>query len=97
MSPFLGFARSCSFSLLHSLFCIFTKDQPHRHLVAVRQLHDYVRDFPRITFRTPFESSQHLVYRTDRGLVVRQQVLTPNGATSIASESLKPPTAHFAA
>src|SRR3981081_892595 len=73
MSPFLSLARARSFCLLHPLFRIDTENQPHRHLVAVRQLHNYVRDFPRIA-RTPFESAQHLVYRTDRGLVVRQQV-----------------------
>jgi len=58
MSPFLGLARARSFCLLHSFFCIYTKDQPHRHLVAICQLHNYVRDFPRIAFRTPFEASQ---------------------------------------
>jgi hypothetical protein len=74
MPPFLGLARTRSFGLLHALFCIYTKDQPHRHLVAVRQLHNYVRDFPRIAFRTPFEASQNLQERTDRGLILRQQV-----------------------
>src|SRR4029077_1528663 len=34
----------------------------------------YVRNLPRITFCTSFEASQHFVYRTDRGLIVRQQV-----------------------
>ena len=48
MPPFLGLARSCSFPLLHALFRIDTEDQPHRHLVAVRQLHDDVGDLPRI-------------------------------------------------
>jgi hypothetical protein len=37
-------------------------------------LHNYIRNLPRVAFRTPFEASQHLEYRTDRGLVVRQQV-----------------------
>src|SRR5260370_35031952 len=74
MSKFLGLARSRGFRLLHSLFRIDTEDQPHWHLVAVRQLHDYVRDFPRITFQTPFEASQYLQERTDRGLILRQQV-----------------------
>ena len=59
MSPFVGLGGARGFRLLHSFFRVYTKDQPHRHLVAVRQLHDYVRDFPRITFRTPSESSQH--------------------------------------
>src|ERR1700726_1925909 len=74
MSPFFGLARSRSFRLLHALFRIYTEDQPHGHLVAVRQLHDHIGDLPRIAFRTPFESSQYLVHRTNRGLVVRQQV-----------------------
>src|SRR5713101_8663700 len=74
MPPFLGLARTRSFRLLHPLFRIYTEDQPHWHLVAVRQLHNYVRDFPRITFQTPLEASQYLQERTDRGLILRQQV-----------------------
>src|ERR1700720_3205730 len=74
MSKFLGLARSRGFRLLHPLFRIDTEDQPHWHLVAVRQLHDYVRDFSRIAFQTPFESPQYLEERTDRGLVLGQQV-----------------------
>src|ERR1700693_6039375 len=74
MPPFLGLARTRSFRLLHPLFRIYTEDQPHRHLVAICELHDYIRDLPRIAFRTPFEASQHLEYRTDRALVVWQQV-----------------------
>src|SRR3984957_15550037 len=74
MSPFFGLARSRSFRLLHALFRIDTEDQPHRYLVAVRQLHDDIGDLPRIAFRTPFESSQYLEERTDRGLVLGQQV-----------------------
>src|SRR6266404_6011905 len=74
MSPFLGLARTGCFRLLHPLFRVYTEDQPHRHLVAIRQLHNYVGDLPRIPVRTPFEASQHLEYRTDRGLVVPQQV-----------------------
>src|SRR5258708_12497467 len=74
MSPFLGVARTGCFRLLPPLFRVYTEDQPHRHLVAIRQLHNYVGDLPRIPFRTPFEASQHLEYRTDRGLVVPQQV-----------------------
>src|SRR5882762_5047836 len=74
MSPLVGLGGARSFCLLHPLFRIDTEDQPHRHLVAICQLQNYARDLSRIAFRTPFESSQHLVYRTDRGLVVRQQV-----------------------
>src|SRR5258708_13415232 len=74
MSPFLGLARPRSFRLLHTLFRIYTEDQPHRHLVAIRQLHNYLRDFPRIAFRTPFDPSQYLEERTDRCLVLWQQV-----------------------
>src|SRR5580704_6414657 len=74
MSKFLGLARTRGFRLLHPLFRIDTEDQPHRQVVAVCQLHDYIRDLPRIAFRTPVEASQYLEYRTDRGLVVRQQV-----------------------
>jgi len=53
MSPFVGLGGARSFCLLHPLFRIDTEDQPHRHFVAVRQLYDYVRDLPRIAFRTP--------------------------------------------
>src|SRR5260370_17093106 len=74
MPPFFGLTRTSSFRLLHPLFRIYTEDQPHWHLVAVRQLHNYVRDFPRITFQTPFEASQYLQERTDRGVILRQQV-----------------------
>src|SRR5216683_206307 len=74
MSPFLGLARARSFRLLDPLFRIDAEDQPHRHFVAACQLHNYIRDLPRIAFRTPFEASQHLEHRTDRCLVVRQQV-----------------------
>src|SRR5260370_25329051 len=74
MSPFLSLVRARSFCLLHPLFRIDTEDQPHRHLVAICKLQNYARDLSRIAFRTHFESSQHLVYRTDRGLIVRQQV-----------------------
>src|SRR6266853_6926505 len=74
MPPFLGFARSRSFRLLHPLFRIDTEDQPHRHLVAICQLKNYARDLSRIAFRTPFEASQHLQERTDRGLILREQV-----------------------
>src|SRR6266404_6836010 len=72
MSPFLGLARPRSFRLLHTLFRIYTENQPHRHLVAICQLQNYVRDLSRIAFRAPFEASQYLEHRTDRGLVVRQ-------------------------
>src|SRR6202011_4116747 len=44
------------------------------HLVAICQLQNYVRYFPRIAFRTPFEASQYLQERTDGGLILRQQV-----------------------
>src|SRR6202521_5682190 len=74
MSPFLGLARTRRFRLLHPLFRINTEDQPYRYLVAFYQLYNYIRDLPRIAFRTPFEASQHVEHRTDRGLVVRQQV-----------------------
>src|ERR1700732_3353767 len=74
MSPFLGLARTRRFRLLHPLFRIDTEDQPYRHLVAFCQLYNYIRDLPRIAFCTPFEASQHVEHRTDRGLVVRQQV-----------------------
>src|SRR5277367_1588499 len=74
MSPFLGLGGAGGFRSLHSLFRINTKDQPHGHLVAIRQLHDYVRDFPRVAFRTPSEAAQYLQERTDRVLILRQQV-----------------------
>src|SRR6267142_814404 len=74
MSPFLGLTRTRSFRLLHPLFRVYTENQPHRHLVAICQLQNYLRDFSRIAFRTPLETSQHLEDRTDRGLVVRQKL-----------------------
>src|ERR1700730_5828969 len=74
MPPFFGFTRSRSFRLLHALFRIHTENQPHRHLVAICQLQNYVRDLARIAFRTPLKASQHFEYRTDRCLIVRQQV-----------------------
>src|SRR5258708_12733134 len=74
MPPFVGLGGTRSFCLLHPLFRIDTEDQPHRHLVTICQLENYARDFPRIAFRTPFESSQYLQERTDRGLILRQQV-----------------------
>src|SRR5258708_36343407 len=74
MSPLVGLGGARGFCLLHPFFRIDTENQPHRHLVAIRQLHNYVRDFPRIAFRTSFESSQYLEERTDRGLVLGQQV-----------------------
>src|SRR3979411_2435711 len=97
MSPSLGFTGTRSFRLLHPLFRIYTKDQPHRHLVAIRELDNYVGDLPRIAFRTPFEASQHLEYWTDRCLVVRQQprrVLTgppgPVGSNTSRRECANP-------
>jgi hypothetical protein len=81
--PFVGLGGARSFCLLHPLFCIHTEDQPHRHLVAICQLQNHVRDLSRIAFQTPFESSQHLQERTDRGLILRQQVRRIlNGAPS---------------
>src|ERR1700682_3602885 len=74
MSPFLGLHCEGGFCLLHPLFRIDTEDETHRHLVAICQLQNYVRDFPRIAFRTPFEASQYLQERTDGGLILRQQV-----------------------
>jgi len=74
MSKFLSLARSRSFGFLHPLFRIYTEDQPRGDVLAIRQLHDYVRDFPGIAFRMPFEASQYLRERTDRGLVLRQQL-----------------------
>src|SRR5258705_13963405 len=74
MSPFFCLARTRSFCLLHPLFRIDTEDQPHRHLVAICQLENYARDLSRIAFRTPFEASQYLEERTDRGLVLGQQI-----------------------
>jgi hypothetical protein len=55
-------------------FRIYIEDKPQGYLVAIRQLHNYVGDLPRIAFQTPFESSQYLEERTDRGLVLGQQV-----------------------
>src|SRR6266481_5731635 len=74
MSPFLGLTRTRSFRLLHPLFRVYTENQPHRHLVAICQLQNYLRDLSRIAFRTPLEASQYLEHRADRGLVVRQKL-----------------------
>src|SRR6267378_2463967 len=74
MSPFLSLTRTRSFRLLHPLFRIYTENQPHRHLVAICQLQNYLRDLSRIAFRTPLEASQYLEHRADRGLVVRQKL-----------------------
>ncbi len=60
MAPFFRFTRTRSFRFLHPIFRIDTEDQPERHVVAIRQLQNYIRDLPRIAFRTPFEASQHL-------------------------------------
>src|ERR1700719_2425314 len=74
MSKFLGLARTRSFRLLYPLFRIYTENQPHRHVVAICQLQNYPRDLSRIAFRALFESSQYLEERTDRGLILQQQV-----------------------
>src|SRR5260370_35090563 len=74
MSKFLGLARARGFCLLHPFFRIYAEDEPYGLLVAIRQLFDYVRNLSRIAFRTLFESSQYLEERTDRGLVLGQQV-----------------------
>src|ERR1700682_2344626 len=74
MSPFLGLHCEGGFCLLHPLFRIDTEDETHRHLVAICQLQNYARDLSRIAFRTSFEASQYLQERTDRGLILRQQV-----------------------
>ena len=72
MPPFLRLVRARSFRLVHTLFRIHAKDQPERHLIAVRQLHNQIRDLARIAFLTSFDTSQQLEYRADRGLIVRQ-------------------------
>src|ERR1700731_4500500 len=74
MAPFFRFTRSRSFPLPHPIFRIDTEDQPKRHVVAIRQLHNYIRDLPWVAFRTPLEASQHLEYRADRWFVFRQQL-----------------------
>jgi len=61
---FLSLARSTA-SVVAPAFPLYTENQPHRHLVAICQLQNYVRDLSRIAFRSP-RVSQHLVYRTDR-------------------------------
>ena len=50
MPPFLGLRGARSFCLLHPLFRIDTEDQPHRQLVSICQLHNHIRDLPRIAF-----------------------------------------------
>src|SRR5260370_10101355 len=74
MPPLLRLACARSFRLVHALLRIHTEDQPDRHLIAVRQLHNHIRDLTRIAFRASFEASQQLEYRTDRGLIVGQQI-----------------------
>src|ERR1700681_770676 len=74
MPPLLGLACARSFRMVHTLLRIHPENQPDRHLIAVRQLHNHIRDLARIAFRTSFETSQQLEYRTDRGLVLREQI-----------------------
>src|SRR6202040_3293112 len=74
MPPLLRLACARSFRPLHTLLRIHTEDQPERHLIAVRQLHNHIRDLARIAFRTSFEAPQQLDHRTDRGFIVRQQI-----------------------
>src|SRR6202035_2913583 len=74
MSPFLRLARARSLCLLHPLSRIHTEDQPHRHLVAIRQLKNYARDLSRIAFRTAFEAAQHFEVRPHGVLVFREQL-----------------------
>src|ERR1700676_2463354 len=74
MPPLLRLACARSFRPLHTLLRIHTEDQPERHLIAVRQLHNHSRDLPRIAFRTSFEAPQQLDHRTDRAFIVRQQI-----------------------
>src|ERR1700738_2460970 len=74
MPPFLRLACARSFRLVHTLLGIHTENQPDRHLIAVRQLHNHIRDLPRVAFRTSFEASEQLEHRTDRALIVRQQI-----------------------
>ncbi len=44
MSPLVGLGGAGGFCLLHPVFRIDTEDQPHWHLVAIRQLQNYARD-----------------------------------------------------
>src|ERR1700720_2880896 len=53
MPPFLSLGGARSFCLLHPRFRIHTEDQPHRHLVAICQLQNHVRDLSWIAFPTP--------------------------------------------
>src|ERR1700688_3610931 len=74
MPPLLRLACARSFRPSHTLLRIHTEDQPERHLIAVRQLHNHIRDLARIAFRTSFEASEQLEHRTDRSLIVRQKI-----------------------
>src|SRR5438552_14074980 len=95
MSPLVGLGGARSFRLVHTLFGIYTENQPHRHLVAICQLQNYARDLPRIAFQTPFEASQYLQERTNRGFVLRQQVRRlPRGAPCpVRAHPPRPPPA----
>src|ERR1700674_5953961 len=92
MPPLLRLACARSFRPLHTLLRIYTEDQPDRHLIAVRQLHNHIRDLARIAFRTSFETSQQLEYRTDRGLVLWQQI---RGILPCASRPVGPNAARL--
>jgi hypothetical protein len=48
MPPLLGLACTRRFRLVHTLLRIHPEYQPERHLIAVRQLHNHIRDLSRI-------------------------------------------------
>src|SRR5258708_38074126 len=74
MAPFLGFTCTCSLCPVYMFFRIYTENQPEWHLVAVRQSHNHIRDLARIAFQTAFDASQEVEHRTDRSLIIGQQV-----------------------
>jgi hypothetical protein len=61
MSPFLGLARTRSLCLLQPLFRIYTGDQPHRHLLAICQFHNYAGVLPRIPFASDMVSTHSVM------------------------------------
>src|SRR5476649_2764431 len=74
MPPLLGLACACRFRLVHTLRRIHAQKQPERYLITVRELHNHIRDLTRIAFRTYLVASEELEHRTDRDLIVRQQI-----------------------
>ena len=73
MPPFIGLACTRSFHPVHALFRIYTEDQSDRHLIAVCQLHNHIRDLARVALGTHFVALQQLQDRADRCFILPQK------------------------